>query len=65
MKCPNCGAEMKMETYCNNGKGRKPVSCLFCPNEDFGTDYGNPEKLIEEVNSACRWNEQRKAVAWE
>ena len=62
MKCPNCGAEMKSEVYSNNGKGHKPAFCFFCPNGDFGTDYGNPEKVIEEVNSTHRWNEQMKGV---
>lgn len=53
---------MESEVYSNNGKGHKPAFCLFCPNEDFGTDYGNPEKIIQEVNSAYRWNEQREAA---
>ena len=57
MKCPNCGTKLKADVYRNCLKKGQIAFCLYCGNEDFGTDYTTPSKAVAEVESAYRWNE--------
>ena len=60
MKCPNCGAELKADVYISYPKKGKLEYCLYCESGDFGTDYTTPSKAVAEVESAYKWNEQRR-----
>lgn len=57
MKCPNCGSELKADVY---REFPKIMFCLYCESGDFGTDYTSPSLAVAEVESAYKWNEQRR-----
>ena len=57
MKCPNCGSELKSDIY----RGFPNIMfCLYCESGDFATDYTIPSLAVAEVESAYKWNEQRR-----
>ena len=57
MKCPNCGSELKADVY---NVFPRIVFCLYCESGDFSTEYTLPSLAVAEVESAYKWNEQRR-----
>lgn len=57
MKCPNCGSELESDVY---NVFPRIVFCLYCKSGDFSTEYTLPSLAVEEVESAYKWNEQRR-----
>ena len=57
MKCPNCGSELESDVY---NVFPRIVFCLYCESGDFSTEYTLPSLAVAEVESAYKWNEQRR-----
>ena len=63
MRCPNCGAELRFETYHNMRPGNFPPQvCYFCKNGDFITDSTYPTRAISEIEGAYKWNAERRVA---
>ena len=60
MKCPNCGRELVWGT---EPMAHKLGSYLYCEECGFLTQTASPTKVVEEVESAYKWNRELKDEA--